>query len=116
MRLYDAAGNRLYLNTEERAEFLSVARRLPARDRKLYETLYFTGCRASELLEVTPASVDLSGGAIAMRTLKKRKVASGAPSAIYRTVPVPTQYLDTPNTAHGVRETQKSKRQANVLT
>lgn len=53
MRLYDTAGNRLYLNAEERAAFLAVARCKPARDRSLCETLHFTDCRPSELLEIT---------------------------------------------------------------
>ena len=112
MRLYDPAGNRLYLNAEERAAFLAVARRQPARDRTLCETLHFTGCRPSELLEITPARVDLSGGAIAIRSLKKRKDASGAARIVYRTVPVPPDYLDTLNTAHGIREAQKSRKKA----
>jgi hypothetical protein len=46
MRLHDAAGNRLYLNAEERAAFLAAARRQPARDRTLCETLHFTGSDA----------------------------------------------------------------------
>lgn len=50
MRLYDPAGNRLYLNAEERTAFLAVERKKPARDRALCETLHFTGCRPSELL------------------------------------------------------------------
>ena len=33
MTLYDSAGNRLYLNAEERAAFLAVARKQHARDR-----------------------------------------------------------------------------------
>ena len=49
MRLYDAAGNRLYLNAEERAAFLAAARRHGGRDRTLCETLHYTGCRPSEL-------------------------------------------------------------------
>mmetsp|Transcript_29351 Transcript_29351/g.57148 ORF Transcript_29351/g.57148 Transcript_29351/m.57148 type:complete len:81 (-) Transcript_29351:1-243(-) len=73
MTLYDRAGNRFYLNAEERAAFLAVARKQPARDRTLCETLHFTGCRPSELVEITPARVDLSGGTIAIRSLKKRK-------------------------------------------
>ncbi len=76
MRLHDPAVNRLYLNAEERAAFLAVARRQPARDRILCEVLHWTGCRPSELLEITPARVDLSGGTIAIRSLKKRKDAS----------------------------------------
>ena len=93
MTLYDAAGNRLYLNAEERAAFLAVARRQPARDRTLCETLHFTGCRPSELLEITPARVDLGGGSVVIRSLKKRKDASGRSKVVYRSVPVPPDYL-----------------------
>ncbi|MCQ0090506.1 site-specific integrase [Roseovarius sp. M141] len=112
MRIYDTAGNRLYLNAEERAAFLAVARRKPARDRTLCETLHFTGCRPSELVEIIPARVDLSGGTITIRSLKKRSDASGALKIVYRSVPVPPDYLDTLNTAHGIREAQKSRKQA----
>ena len=112
MRLHDPAGNRLYLNAEERAAFLAVVRRQPARDRTLCETLHFTGCRPSELLEITPARVDLSGGTIAIRSLKKGKDTAGRAKVVYRTVPVPPDYLDTLNTAHGIREAQKSRRRA----
>ena len=61
MRFHDTAGNQLYLNAEKRAAFLAVARRQPALDRTLCETLHHTGCRPSELLEITPARIDLSG-------------------------------------------------------
>lgn len=104
MTLYDSAGYRLYLNAEERSAFLAVARRQPARDRTLCETLHFKGCRPSELVEITPARVDLSGGTVAIRSLKKRNDASGAQKVVYRTVPVPPEYLDTLNTAHDIRE------------
>ena len=113
MTLDDSAGNRLCLHAEERAAFLAVARNQTARDRTLCETLHFTGCRPSELLEITPARVDLSGGTIAIRSLKKRKDAAGKQKVVFRTVPVPPDYLDILNTAHGIREAQKSKRQAN---
>ena len=114
MRLRDTAGNRLYLNAEERAAFMSVARKQPARDRTLCETLHYTGCRPSELLEITPGRVDLSGGTITIRGLKKRKEASGRSKVVYRSVPVPPDYLDTLNTAHGIREAQKSRKLANA--
>lgn len=112
MRLHDTAGNRLYLNAEERAAFLAAARRQPARDRTLCETLHWTGCRPSELLEITPARIDLSGGTIAIRSLKKRRDAAGQQKTVFRTVPVPPEFLDTLNTAHGIREAQKSRKQA----
>jgi len=114
MRLHDTAGNRLYLNAEERAAFLAAARRQTARDRTLCETLHYTGCRASELLEITSARVDLSGGTVTLRSLKKRKDAKGSPRIAYRSVPVPPDYLDTMNTAHGLREAVKSRKRANV--
>ena len=112
MRLHDTAGNRLYLNAEERAAFLAAARRQPARDRTICETLHWTGCRPSELLEITPARVDLSGGTIAIRSLKKRKDAAGRAKVVYRSVPAPPEFLDTLNTAHGLREAQKSRKRA----
>lgn len=113
MRLYDDTGNRLYLNAEERAAFLAAARQRTARDRTICETLHFTGCRPSELIEITPARIDLSGGTVTLRTLKKRKDSSGQPKTVYRAVPVPPDYLDTLNTAHGIREAQRAPRRAN---
>lgn len=112
MRLHDPKGNRLYLNAEERAAFLAAARRQPARDRTLCEALHWTGCRPSELLEITAARIDLSGGTIAIRSLKKRKDASGQQRVIFRSVPVPPEFLDTLTTAHSIREAQKSRRKA----
>ena len=112
MRLHDTAGNRLYLNAEERAAFLAAARRQGARDRTLCETLHHTGCRPSELLEITPARIDLSGGTVAIRSLKKRRDAAGAARVVFRAVPVPPDYLDTMNTAHGLREAQRSRKRA----
>ena len=112
MRLHDPSGNRLYLNAEERAAFLAAARRQPARDRTLCETLHWTGCRPSELLEITPARVDLSGGTIAIRSLKKRKDVSCQQKVVFRSVPVPGEFLDTLDIAHGIREAQKSRKRA----
>jgi integrase/recombinase XerD len=112
MRLHDPAGNRLYLNAEERSAFLAAARRQPARDRTLCEALHWTGCRPSELLEITPARVDLSGGTIAIRSLKKRKDASGQQKVVFRSLPVPAEFLDTLDIAHGAREAQRSRKKA----
>jgi len=95
MRLHDPKGNCLYLNAEERVAFLAAARRQPARDRTLCEALHWTGCRPSELLEITPARVDLSGGTIAIRSLKKRRDTSGQQKIVFRSVPVPAEFFDT---------------------
>ena len=110
MRLHDTTGRRLYLNAEERDSFLAAARRQTARDRTLCEVLHWTGCRPSEALEITPARVDLSGGTIAIRSLKKRKDASGQQKVVFRAVPVPPEFLDTLDIAHAIREDQKSRK------
>ena len=112
MRLHDTAGRRLYLDAEERAAFLAAARRQSARDRTLCETLHYTGCRPSELVEITPARVDLAGGTVTIRSLKKRRDAQGQPRIVYRSVPVPPDYLDTMGAAHDLRLAQRSRRQS----
>jgi integrase len=112
MRLHDTTGRRLYLNAEERANFLAAARRQPARDRTLCEVLHWTGCRPSEALEITPSRVDLSGGTITLRSLKKRRDASGQQKVVFRSVPVPPEFLDTLDIAHAIREAQKSRKRA----
>ena len=112
MRLHDPAGNRLYLNAEERAAFLVAARRQTARDRTLCETLHFTGCRPSELVEITPARVDLASGTVTIRSLKKRRDASGQARIVYRSVPVPPDYIDTLGAAHDLRRAQASRKRA----
>ena len=112
MRLYDSTGNCLYLNAEERAAFLAAARRQIVRDRTLCEALHHAGCRPSELVEITPARVDLAGGTFTIRSLKKRRDASGSPRIVHRSVPVPPDYLDTLDTAHDLRKAQASRRRA----
>ncbi|WP_419914666.1 tyrosine-type recombinase/integrase [Hoeflea sp.] len=76
-RRLEARGNRLYLNAEERAAFLAAARKRPARDRTLCETLHYTGCRPAELIEIPLAWIDLSAGTVTIRNLKKRPDSSG---------------------------------------
>ena len=108
MRLFDTAGNRLYLNAEEREAFLAAARKRPPDERTFAETLTYTGCRISEALEITPRRVELDSGRVILRSLKKRR------ADVYRAVPVPPAYLDTLNTAHGIREAQAAKRRAGL--
>ncbi len=112
MTLYDSAGNRLYLNADERAAFLRVAKGKTPLERTLCETLHYTGCRISEAIELTPARIDLSANTVAIRSLKKRKDKNGQQRIIYRTIPVPSDYIDTLNIAHGIREAQKKPKTA----
>lgn len=87
MQLFDRQGQRLYLTAAERAAFMAAAKAAAPDVRTLCAVLHDTGCRASELLEVTPARVDLPGGCLVFRTLKKRR------SGVYRAVPVPPDTL-----------------------
>lgn len=115
MALYDSAGNRLYLNADERDTFLRVAREKSPLERTLCEMLHYTGCQISEALELTAARIDLSGKTVAIRSLKKRKDKNGQQKIIYRTIPVPSEFIDTLNVAHGIREAQKKgKKQSNI--
>lgn len=59
VRLYDAAGNRLYLTQAERDDFLSCARLQRPIARTFAETLAFSGCRIPEALEIIPKRVEL---------------------------------------------------------
>jgi integrase/recombinase XerD len=101
MQLHDLAGNRLYLTAAERDAFMAAARKAPPEVRTLCTVLHDTGCRESELLEVTPQRVDLAGGCIVIRTLKKRR------DGIFRAVPVPPATLDQLDLAHRIREAVK---------
>ena len=100
MRLFDQDGNRLYLTAKERQDFLDVAKTKSPKIRTFCETLAYTGARISEVLAISPKSVDLDGFKITVRSLKKRD------KIIFRTIPVPTLFIDTLNTAHGIREAQ----------
>ncbi|MEL6828499.1 MAG: hypothetical protein AAGK67_14910 [Pseudomonadota bacterium] len=84
MRLYDEHGQRLYLTPSEREAFLAAAKKQRPIVRTFCETLAYTGCRISEALEITPRRVLIDDGRVTLRTLKKRKDASGAPRMIYR--------------------------------
>ena len=72
MRLYDRRKRRLYINAIEREQFLIAAMRAPAEVRTFCLTLFYTGCRISEALELSPSSVQVADRIITIRSLKKR--------------------------------------------
>lgn len=86
--LFDRSGNRKYLNANERRRFYKAAQRLPDAGQRCFAlTLYHTGCRISEALELTPARVDLAEGLVVFRTLKQRGKLK------YRAIPIPKDLL-----------------------
>jgi integrase/recombinase XerD len=93
--LYSATGLRKYLTLDERRRFLAASHAQPrAHVRTLCLTLAYTGCRISEALALTPASVQVAEGVIAIRSLKKRGL------VVVREVPVPPLLIVELETVH----------------
>lgn len=87
MRLYNEHKQRLYINKSERLRLLEIAPTLEPKWQALLLTLIYTGCRASETLELTPSNLQLEVGTISFRTLKKRKFAM-------REIPIPDELCE----------------------
>ena len=101
MRLFDPSGNRLYLDAQERQAFLLAAREQESERRTFCEMLFFTGCRISEALEITPKRVEIPAGQIILRSLKKRR------EDVFRAVPVPADFLDTVGMVHDIKKARR---------
>ena len=83
MQLHDAQGKRVYLTADERQAFMAAAAKAQRPVRTFCAVLHDSGCRISEALALTPERIDLTGQAIVIETLKKRR------SGVHRAVPVP---------------------------
>lgn len=82
--LFDRAGRRKYLNERERRALLAALLREPDTSRKAFcLTLFYTGCRISEALNLTVDRVDLTELTLVFETLKRRK------RGCFRSVPIP---------------------------
>jgi len=101
MQLFDAQGKRLYLTADERRAFIATAAKADRPVRTFCAVLHDSGCRISEALALTPERVDLTGKALVIESLKKRR------RGVYRAVPVPPGLLDQLDLVHGVREAQR---------
>ena len=86
LSLYSPRGQRLYLDEAERGRFLKALERADERTRLLGLVLFYTGCRLSEALELTPEHIRSVEGVIVFRTLKRRKL-------VMREVPVPKSLI-----------------------
>jgi integrase/recombinase XerD len=84
--MFDRSGNRKYLNTTERKAFLRAVGAVADPSRRAFLlTLFHTGCRISEALNVITARVDATNGTITFETLKRRR------HGCFRAVPVPDE-------------------------
>lgn len=97
MSLLDQRGQRKYLNKEEREAFYQVALLQPPKRMTYCLMLYYTGCRLSEALELTPERVDPEG-IITIRSLKKRGKLK------YRQVNVPPSFIAMLDKVHNLQK------------
>ena len=82
--MFDRRGSRKYLNANERRAFLqSISGEPDALRRAFCLTLFFSGCRISEALNLNAERVDLREKIVVFETLKRRG------SGYFRAVPVP---------------------------
>lgn len=110
MRIYSPAGERLYLNQEERKAFLQAATQEAPAERMFCQVLHNTGCRPSEALELTDERILLDEGGITFRTLKKRKHDGRGrlKQPQYRTVPVSNRLLENLDLVFNLRTRVKT--------
>jgi integrase/recombinase XerD len=86
--MFDRRGNRKYLNSAERLAFLRAAKHEPDALRRAFcLTLFYTGCRISEALNLTAGRFDITGKAIVFETLKRRR------RGHFRAVPIPDELV-----------------------
>jgi len=87
--LHDISGDRKYLNPSERLAFYRAAQRINDHNKRAFcLTLFHTGCRISEALELPATKIDESDGCLIFRTLKQRQ------HTRYRAVPVPADHIE----------------------
>ena len=111
MRLFDEAGNRLYLNDDERARFLEASADETRECRVFCSALHHTGCRISEALELFPDRIQVDDSTIVFRTLKKRRLdhQGNEKVAEYRAVPVDQSVIELFDLVFDLRRRRRRK-------
>ena len=98
---YSADGRRKYLNGTENDRFLATVQQLPGDEAAFCLTIYFTGCRISEALNLTVGDIDTESDVIMIRTLKKRD----RPES--RRLPIPDSLAETLRAQNGEHPDQR---------
>src|SRR5580658_5096283 len=101
LSLFGQSGSRKYLNAAERRRFIEAARDAPPNIRLFCLTLGWSGARISEVLALTPASIDIESGVASIETLKRRR------RGIVRQVPLPADLLDELDSVFKLRDAQR---------
>lgn len=93
-------GERLYLNTAERARFLEATRYQEPNVKYFCQMLYYTGCRLNEALTVRYDRFDLSEKGVFIETLKRRR------PGVFRFIDLPDDFLEKLNDVYHIRKIQ----------
>ena len=86
--VYDHEGRRKYLNQPENTRFLEALKGKSSEHETFCRTLFYTGCRVSEALNLTGSDIDYGEDAVKFRTLKKREKKE------YRWIIIPPELLE----------------------
>src|SRR5262249_50826228 len=87
--MFDRQGSRKYLNWPEReAYFRAVRKESDLLRRTFCLTLFHTGCRVSEALDLDPDRIDFTERAVVFETLKQRQ------RGMFRSVPIPDALVE----------------------
>ena len=113
MSIYDEKGNRKYLTSLEREQFLTSSEQETPEKRVLCRLLHDTGCRLTEALELTPRRINIEDRSIVFRTLKQRSFdSSGRKRATkYREIPVTKELIDQLGLKFDIKVKQKKHKE-----
>lgn len=107
MSLFSDQGERKYLNSRERKRFYKALDVLEKQSERTFcETIFWTGCRPSEALQLDVQRVDVQDAFIVFRTLKKR---GGNAGKHFRMVPIPKRFAKLLDKVHRILRTQKQR-------
>lgn len=112
MSLFTHQGERKYLNSTERALFLqnlSVIKK--ATDQTFCEMVFWTGCRPSEALALTPLHIDLDEQLVIIPSLKKRGQKKGRH---FRPIPLPANFIKRLDKLHHIKDHQTGQYNARL--
>jgi len=109
MSLFTLQGERKYLNRQERKRFYKSLKVIEDESERTFcETIYWTGCRPSEALELDVMRVNIEDACLIFRTLKKHGNNKGKH---FRIVPVPKDFMKRLDKANNVRKSQYSEKE-----
>jgi integrase len=113
MSIYDEKGNRKYVTSIERQQFVAASELEPPEKRVLCRLLHDTGCRLTEALELTASRVNIEECSIVFRTLKQgdRDKAGIKKKPKYREIPVSKDLIDQLDLKFDVRLKQRKPRE-----